>query len=226
MTSFVSSLWLAPTTNTPNHTKRCLLRPPRRAAVRRVGIASPSTRRGIPVAVTSVGWTTTRESLDSLKIDNDAAPESENPLPGVHFVEPPSMTVADIMGLVRQDVPDEWVNEIARTLLGWRRTSDGRWDAANVPPEWAKSYPHDPPDFIGSPDDYSPQRDMPVRKAGQKLSLSVPGPYKQILKEVLRPHGFRGWLIKDLTPNRTRRAVVSNWILYWYRVHYPDFEWK
>lgn len=226
MNSFVSPLWWTPPTHTVSCTERCRLRSPWSVAVRRVRTASWPTRTVFPVAVASVGWSKIRESLDSLRIDNDAAPKCEYPLPGVHFAEPPPMTVADILGIIYQDVPEEWVNEIMHTLLGWKRTSDSSWDASNVPAEWAESYPNGPPDFIGSPDDYSPQRDKPIKKAGQKLSISVPGPYKQTLKEVLRPHGFRGWLIKDLTPNRTRRAVVSNWILYWYRVHYPDFEWK
>lgn len=177
-------------------------------------------------ATTSTGWSLTREELPTLKVDPDICSKDEEPLPGVHFTEPPALTTGDLLALVRQEAPDAWVNEITRTLLGWRQNADGGWDVSHVPFEWVNEYPDAPPDFIGSAEDFSPARDRPVKKAVQKLNRSVPAPYKQLLKEVLGPLGFKGWTVRELTPNRTRRATIANWVLYWYRVHYPEYEWK
>ena len=59
--------------------------------------------------------------------------------------------------------------------------------------------------------------DAPVKKANTSLVRSVPKMYKQSLKELLAPYGFRGFKIAELTPNRTRRAQVCNWLLYFKR---------
>lgn len=50
--------------------------------------------------------------------------------------------------------------------------------------------------------------DAPVKKANTQLVRSVPKMYKQSLKELLAPYGFKGFKIAELTPNRTRRAQV------------------
>jgi hypothetical protein len=59
--------------------------------------------------------------------------------------------------------------------------------------------------------------DAPVKKANTNLVRSVPKSYKQSLKELLAPFGFKGFKIAELTPNRTRRAQVCNWLLYYKR---------
>ena len=51
--------------------------------------------------------------------------------------------------------------------------------------------------------------DGPVKKANTQLVRSVPKMYKQSLKELLAPYGFKGFKIAELTPNRTRRAQVG-----------------
>lgn len=42
--------------------------------------------------------------------------------------------------------------------------------------------------------------------------------YKQSLKQYLRPLGFRGYQYTELTPNLTRRAQCTNWLLYYREV--------
>jgi len=53
--------------------------------------------------------------------------------------------------------------------------------------------------------------DAPVKRANTQLVRSVPKMYKQSLKELLAPYGFKGFKIAELTPNRTRRAQVGGW---------------
>lgn len=48
-----------------------------------------------------------------------------------------------------------------------------------------------------------------MKKANTQLVRSVPKMYKQSLKELLAPYGFKGFKIAELTPNRTRRAQVG-----------------
>jgi hypothetical protein len=156
------------------------------------------------------------------------AEEGTDGLPGASFATPAPLTASELLQIVRGETSDARVNEVLRTLLGWRETEPGVWDDALVPEEWRGTdggYPDGPPDFIGSKDDYSPATDRPVKKAVQKLTRSIPAEHKQILRTVLGPLGFDGWKIDQLTPNRTRRATAANWIIYYYKAHFPNFEW-
>ena len=169
------------------------------------------------------GWAETRQLLPQLeRIRND--PDGPR-LPGTHFAEPPPITADDLLRIIHGDTPDEWVNEIVRNLLGWRLLENGEWNDDFVAGPWKKIYPDGPPDFIGKNGDYTPETDRPVRNAIVRLTRTIPQEHKPILKEVLRPLGFTGWKLDQLTPNRTRRATAVNWILYWYRVHFPEYQW-
>lgn len=185
----------------------------------------PCHRSTVPVATVSEGWANTRQNLSSLEIDFSWMQNNPS-APGVHFITPPALTGPDLMGIVMQESPDEWVNEIVRTFLGWQQREDGTWDNSHVQSMWLELYPDNPPDFIGRNNDYSPKHDRPVKLAVQRLARSVIREYSQLLKPTLRPYGFRGWKIEQLTPNRTRRATVTNWILSWYKCHYPDYKWE
>lgn len=180
-----------------------------------------------PVCVAETrGWAQTRLNLSSLEIV-PLPPQTDPELPmkpGVHFKEAPEITADDLMAIINGETPDAWVNEIVRTFLGWRQMEDGTWNNENVQDVWKKSYPQEPPDFIGKEGDYTPETDKPVKFANQNLTRSIPPPYKQQLKPVMKPFGFSGWKIKDLTPNRTRRATAVNWMLYWYVDHYPEYK--
>ncbi len=48
-----------------------------------------------------------------------------------------------------------------------------------------------------------------VRFVVKNLTKSVPHEYKKLIIKHLRPLGFTGFLLDELTPNRTRRALVS-----------------
>lgn len=161
---------------------------------------------------------------------------ADSGLPGAVLDTKPDISITTLLDIVYQKTDDAVVNDILRALLGWRMESGGdnsdgaddsgcTWNDSFVPEEWREAYPDGPPDFIGSADDYSPQTDRPVKKAVQKLTRSIPQEYKQISREVLSPHGFIGFKINELTPNRTRRATAVNWVLYYMKVHYPDHEW-
>lgn len=200
----------------------------RSVPVRHARLHSIARTRQMAQASASEGWATTRLMISTLPIDASKTKTSEGEnLPGVHFESPPLMTIPDLLALIKQDTPDAWVNEIVRTFLGWRYEQEtDSWDSSRVPEMWTQAYPDNPPDFIGKIDDYSPAIDRPIKLAVQRLARSVPPSYKSTLKPILKPHGFKGWKIEDLTPNRTRRATVVNWILYWYSVHYPHFQWS
>ena len=42
--------------------------------------------------------------------------------------------------------------------------------------------------------------------------------YKQSIRDQLRPLGFNGFQLAELTPNKTRRAQCANWLLYYREV--------
>lgn len=85
---------------------------------------------------------------------------------------------------------------------------------SNVFPKWAAKYPH-PPDLIGLTRNYSSvEIDKPVRDASMNLMRSIPRNYKGGVRE-LEKEGFRGYKLKELTPNKTRRAQLVNWIIYY-----------
>ena len=168
-------------------------------------------------------WEQSRSAkLPAFKTSDDEA----NALPGASLEAPLPLTVKDLLAIILGEMPDAWVNEILLTLLGWRRADDEKWDNSNVPDEWRKPYPDSPPDFIGSPTNYSPAIDLPVKRAMQKLNRTIEPESKQQLKQILKPHGFKGWKINELTPNRTRRATAVNYILFWYKEHFPKYAWK
>jgi hypothetical protein len=62
---------------------------------------------------------------------------------------------------------------------------------------------------------YTYEIDRPVQKANQAIVASIPMKYKQGIKEHLRPLGFTGFKLDELTPNKTRRAQCVNWMLYY-----------
>jgi len=62
---------------------------------------------------------------------------------------------------------------------------------------------------------YSREIDQPSLKANQDLIRSIPTDKKQSLKPHLLPLGFKGFKYDELTPNKTRRAQCTNWLLYY-----------
>lgn len=123
----------------------------------------------------------------------------------------------NLVKIVKLACKDEEVNWLAWKCLGYRYVpTEGRWDNSNVFPKWRARYP-EPPDLVGVTRIYEKEVDAPVKRANTALVRSVPKMYKQSLKELLAPYGFKGFKIAELTPNRTRRAQVCNWLLYFKR---------
>mmetsp|Transcript_6845 Transcript_6845/g.9610 ORF Transcript_6845/g.9610 Transcript_6845/m.9610 type:complete len:234 (+) Transcript_6845:38-739(+) len=113
---------------------------------------------------------------------------------------------------------EEDANVLVWKCLGYRYDSQtDSWTADEVFPKWREKYPS-PPDFIGVTKVHEREVDEPVKLAIQALSRSVPMEYKQSLKEHLLWYGFSGFKLDELTPNRTRRAQVTNFLLYYREV--------
>lgn len=119
-----------------------------------------------------------------------------------------------LVRIVKLETTDEETNELIWRCLGYVQRKDGSWDASRAFAKWREKYPS-PPDLIGVTRTYTKDVDEPVMRANQAIHRSIPMAYKQQLKEQLRPHGFTGYKLEGLTPNMTRRAQVTNWLLYY-----------
>jgi hypothetical protein len=134
-------------------------------------------------------------------------------------VSPDELSNEMLRDIVLQRIPDQEVNELAWRCLGYTRDPavEGGWSNAGVFPNWRKNYPR-PPDLIGVTRTYSREVDEPVLRAVQALQRSVPREHKDQLKPTLKPIGWQGFKMEGLTPNMTRRAQVSTWLLYFRQV--------
>ena len=129
----------------------------------------------------------------------------------------------------RSNVTDLQVNTLAWKCLGYRFVESNssnnddsnndndkdEWTSPEVFPKWKERYPT-PPDLIGMQRVYTKEIDGELIKNNQRLAVSVPLENKQSLKTFLKePYGFSGYKLSELTPNLTRRAQVTNWLLYY-----------
>ena len=135
------------------------------------------------------------------------------------LVSPDELRDEVLRDIVLQKVPDQEVNELAWRCLGYEPdpSAEGGWNNHNVFPNWRKKYPK-PPDLLGVTRTYSREVDEPVLRAVQALQRSVPREHKDQLKPTLKPIGWKGFKMEGLTPNMTRRAQVSTWLLYYRKV--------
>eukprot|EP00536_Pseudo-nitzschia_multiseries_P017002 jgi/Psemu1/299373/fgenesh1_pm.1333_\ len=118
----------------------------------------------------------------------------------------------------RSNVTDLSVCTLVWKCLGYRfDESEGAWKTtAEVFPKWKETYPEDtPPDVVGMQRYYEKQIDKPSFNANRKIHTSVPLEFKQSLKTLLKPYGFNGYKLSELTPNLTRRAQCTNWLIYY-----------
>lgn len=114
----------------------------------------------------------------------------------------------------RSNVTDLEVNTLVWKCLGYRFDSEAEeWTAPKVFPKWKERFPT-PPDVIGMQRLYRKDVDAELMKNNQRLTISVPVENKQSLKTFLKPYGFTGYKISELTPNLTRRAQCTNWLLF------------
>ena len=123
------------------------------------------------------------------------------------------LTNENLVRIVREECSDEEVNALVWKCLGYRREGEG-WDNGEVFPKWRAKYPT-PPDLVGVLRVYSKDVDEPVLRANQALVASIPMKYKGGIKEQLRKVGWTGFKLEGLTPNKTRRAQCTNWLLYY-----------
>lgn len=87
------------------------------------------------------------------------------------------------------------------------------WTAERVFPKWAAKYPS-PPDLVGVTRDFSPEVDRDVRQASMDLMRSIPRDFKGGIRN-LQYLGFNGFKLNELTPTKTRRAQLVNWLIYY-----------
>mmetsp|Transcript_4464 Transcript_4464/g.13978 ORF Transcript_4464/g.13978 Transcript_4464/m.13978 type:complete len:246 (+) Transcript_4464:1-738(+) len=131
--------------------------------------------------------------------------------------QPPTdeaLTNENLVKIVREECSDDQVNALVWQCLGYRLQQDGTYDATEVFPKWRARFP-EPPDLVGITRVYSKEVDEPVLRANQALVASIPMSYKAGIKTHLRKVGFTGFMLEGLTPNKTRRAQCTNWILYY-----------
>ncbi len=108
----------------------------------------------------------------------------------------PPLNTDTIWSILQDEIDDLIVNQMVWHYLGYRYINES-WNNTQVSPEWQQEYP-EPPNFIEN------------RPPTVKLTRSIPVENKQLLKEKL---GFSGWKIDELTPRKTRRATMANWLL-------------
>lgn len=121
----------------------------------------------------------------------------------------------NILKIVLSETTDQEVNDIVWKCLGYKKDeATGEYSSEDVFPKWREKYPN-PPDLVGVLRNYTYELDRPVQKANQALVASIPMKYKQGIKTHLRPLGFTGFMMAELTPNKTRRAQCANWLLFY-----------
>lgn len=125
------------------------------------------------------------------------------------------LTNENIYKILKIECNDLEVNTLMWKCLGYRFNEEKEeWEATEVFPKWKGNYPT-PPDMLGMARIYSREVDKVSLKANQSVVRSIPRDHKQSLKTILRPLGFTGYKIAELTPNKTRRAQCANWLLYY-----------
>lgn len=120
-----------------------------------------------------------------------------------------------MLQIVNLECTDLEVNTLVWKCLGYRYSEDNTsWSPVEVFPKWKERFP-DPPDFIGMKRVYSKEVDQASLRSNQALVRSIPNDNKQSLKTYLKPLGWKGFQLKGLTPNKTRRAQCANWLIYY-----------
>jgi Domain of unknown function (DUF1823) len=122
---------------------------------------------------------------------------------------------ANLVKIVNLECSDLECDHLAWKCLGYKFDESSKQFVltSDVFPKWAAKYP-EAPDLIGIARNYSPEIDKPVRDASMNLMRSIPRDYKGGVR-ALESEGFRGYKLKELTPNKTRRAQMVNWIIYY-----------
>eukprot|EP01040_Poterioochromonas_malhamensis_P003881 gene3881-4148_t len=126
---------------------------------------------------------------------------------------------SNLVKIVNLEATDQQCNQLCWKCLGYRfNPQTGTYDNSDVFPNWKARFPH-PPDLIGVKRIYDPAVDKPVRDASVALMRSIHPDFKGGVRSLVS-EGFRLYKISELTPNKTRRAQMVNWLLY-YREQQP-----
>ncbi|MEM9772003.1 MAG: DUF1823 family protein [Cyanobacteria bacterium P01_D01_bin.73] len=134
--------------------------------------------------------------------DSTCSPTSDQPPVPVPSDQVPTLSTEVIWGILNDDISDAIAHQLVWNALGYRWNPQTQtWDASPTPDDWSEAYPI-PPRFIDS------------RPATVKLTRSIPKANKKLLAEEL---GFKGYKINELTPRKTRRATIANWLLNYLR---------
>jgi len=126
------------------------------------------------------------------------------------------LTDENLYRIIERKANDLEVNTLVWKCLGYRFDVDKEeWTSLEVFPKWKDRFP-DPPDVIGMKRVYSKDVDGPSLRNNQALVKSIPVDNKKsYLKEYMKPFGFTGYKLAELTPNLTRRAQCINWLLFY-----------
>ena len=125
------------------------------------------------------------------------------------------LVLENLVKIVNENCTDLEANTLVWKCLGYRYDATEKvWRNDECFPKWKERYPN-PPDFIGMQRIYEPEIDKPSLRSNQALVRSIPSESKQNLKEHLKPYGFKGYKYETLTPNKTRRAQCTNWLIYY-----------
>ncbi len=99
-------------------------------------------------------------------------------------------------------ISDRFVVKLVWERLYYQKKIDTEeifYASKNTPIYWSEKFTEAPEVIVKRP-------------ASVHLTRSIPKEYKQALKDYL---DFKGYLIGELYPRRTRRATVVNWLLSW-----------
>ena len=126
------------------------------------------------------------------------------------------LTDENLYKIIERKASDLEVNTLVWKCLGYRfDVEKNEWTADEVFPKWKKGFPT-PPDVIGMQRIYSKEIDGPCLRNNQALVKSIPVENKDsYLKKHMKPFGFTGYKVSELTPNLTRRAQCINWLLFY-----------
>jgi Domain of unknown function (DUF1823) len=122
----------------------------------------------------------------------------------------------NLVKIVNLESSDQECNYLCWKCLGYEYDISSKQFVLSpkVFPKWAKKYPV-PPDLIGVTRTYDdPDIDRPVRNASMDLMRSIPRDFKGGVRN-LQDAGFKGFKLNELTPNKTRRAQLVNWLIYY-----------
>jgi hypothetical protein len=126
------------------------------------------------------------------------------------------LTDRNLYKIIDGTASDLEVNTLVWKCLGYRFDAEAKkWMPAEVFPKWKEQYP-EPPDMVGMQRMFSKEVDGPCLRNNQALVRSIPVDNKKsYLKQYMKPFGFTGYQVAELTPNLTRKAQCTNWLLFY-----------